>query len=242
MKVPSASVAALLAYTANASYTNSTPVYKDPNANVDDRVADLLSRMTIQDKTAQLIQGDISNWRNMTDGTFNATGLAWNMATRAGQFYVGYPVAQQLIADGVRQAQDYLMHNTTLGIPALVQSEGIHGFLIGNATIFNSPIAQACSWNPALIKKMGAAIAQESLALGVNQIFGPLGDLARELRYGRVEETFGEDGYLAGEMGYAYVKGTLTKLLIRECNSNRTRSTSWKCQLDSEALCCLWNP
>ncbi|ATZ51038.1 hypothetical protein BCIN_06g04840 [Botrytis cinerea B05.10] len=207
MKVPSASVAALLAYTANATYTNSTPVYKDPNASVDDRVADLLSRMTIQDKTSQLIQGDISNWRNMTDGTFNATGLAWNMATRAGQFYVGYPVAQQLIADGIKQAQDYLMHNTTLGIPALVQSEGIHGFLIGNATIFNSPIAQACSWNPALIKRMGAAIAQESLALGVNQIFGPLGDLARELRYGRVEETFGEDGYLAGELGYAYVKG-----------------------------------
>ncbi|EHK96474.1 putative Periplasmic beta-glucosidase [Glarea lozoyensis 74030] len=54
---------------------------------------------------------------------------------------------------------------------------------------------------------MGAAIAQESLALGVNQIFGPLGDLARELRYGRVEETFGEDGYLAGEIGYSYIKG-----------------------------------
>ncbi|APA15785.1 hypothetical protein SS1G_09366 [Sclerotinia sclerotiorum 1980 UF-70] len=207
MKVSSASLATLLAYTANASYTNSTPLYKDPNASVDDRVSDLLSRMTIQDKTAQLIQGDISNWRNMTDGRFNASGLEWNMATRAGQFYVGYPVAQQLIADGIKQAQDYLMHNTTLGIPALVQSEGIHGFLIENATIFNSPIGHACSWNPDLIRKMGAAIAQESLALGVNQIFGPLGDLARELRYGRVEETFGEDGYLAGEMGYAYVKG-----------------------------------
>lgn len=100
-----------------------------------------------------------------------------------------------------------MIHNTTLGIPALVQSEGIHGFLIGNATIFNSPIAQACSWNLALIEKMGVAIAQEAAALGVNQIFGPLGDLARELRYGRVEETFGEDSYLSGEMGYSYVKG-----------------------------------
>jgi beta-glucosidase len=99
------------------------------------------------------------------------------------------------------------MKNTTLGIPALVQSEGIHGFLIPNATIFNSPIGYACSWNPDLIKKMGAAIAQEALALGVNQIFAPLGDLARELRYGRVEESFGEDGYLAGEIGYAYIVG-----------------------------------
>jgi len=129
------------------------------------------------------------------------------MATRAGQFYVGYPVDQQWIAEGVKKGQDYLLHNTTLGIPALVQSEGIHGFLIGGATIFNSPIAYACSWNPALVQKMGAAIAQEASALGVNQLFAPLGDLARELRYGRVEETFGEDAYLAGEIGYGYIKG-----------------------------------
>lgn len=185
-----------------------TPVYKDPNASIDARVADLLSRMTIEDKTAQLVQGDISNWINMTDDSFNATGLAWNMAARAGQFYVGYPVDQQWIAEGVKKGQDYLLHNTTLGIPALVQSEGIHGFLIGGATIFNSPIAYACSWNPALVQKMGAAIAQEASALGVNQLFAPLGDLARELRYGRVEETFGEDAYLAGEIGYSYIKGT----------------------------------
>lgn len=186
-----------------------TPVYKNPKASIDDRVADLLSRMTIEDKTAQLIQGDISNWINTTDDSFNATGLAWNMATRAGQFYVGYPVDQQWIANGVKQAQDYLVYNTTLGIPALVQTEGIHGFLIGNATIFNSPIAYACSWNPTLVLKMGAAIAQEASALGINQIFGPLGDLARELRYGRVEETFGEDAYLAGEIGYSYIKGVI---------------------------------
>lgn len=68
----------------------------------------------------------------------------------------------------------------------------------------------ACSWNPALVQKMAGVIAQEALALGVNQILAPLGDLARELRYGRVEETFGEDGYLAGEIGYAYVKGSLS--------------------------------
>ncbi|RDW77702.1 glycoside hydrolase family 3 protein [Coleophoma cylindrospora] len=124
--------------------------------------------------------------------------------TNTGQ---SYPVPQQWIAEGIKTAQDYLLYNTSLGIPALVQTEGIHGFLIGNATIFNSPIAHACSWNPALVEKMGVAIAQEAAALGVNQIFGPLGDLARELRYGRVEETFGEDAYLSGEIGYSYVKG-----------------------------------
>lgn len=210
MKFPLVAASALLCSIVTADVdtsSKSTPVYKNPKANIEDRVKDLVSRMTIQEKTSQLIQGDISNWINMTDNTFNATGLQWNMENRGGSFYVGFPVDQQWINNGVKIAQDYLMKNTTLGIPALVQSEGIHGFLIPNATIFNSPIAYACSWNPDLIKKMGAAIAQEALALGVNQLFAPLGDLARELRYGRVEETFGEDGYLAGEIGYAYVVG-----------------------------------
>jgi beta-glucosidase len=200
-------VAVALSCSAHATSNSSLPLYKNAAASVDDRVASLLSLMTIEDKTAQLVQGDISNWINTTTNEFNATGLAWNMAARAGQFYVGYPVAQQWIADGVKLAQNYLMHNTTLGIPALVQTEGIHGFLVGNATIFNSPIAYACSWNLDLVEKMANIIAQESQALGVNQIFAPLADLARELRYGRVEETFGEDAYLAGEVGYYFIKG-----------------------------------
>ncbi|WP_264765671.1 hypothetical protein, partial [Moraxella catarrhalis] len=76
--------------------------YKDPSASIDDRVADLLSRMTIEEKTSQLIQGDISNWINTTTNAFNATGIAWNFEKRGGQFYVGYPVEQQWIAAGVK--------------------------------------------------------------------------------------------------------------------------------------------
>ncbi|KAH9907335.1 glycoside hydrolase superfamily [Xylariomycetidae sp. FL2044] len=186
---------------------NATAVYKDPNAPVESRVADLLSRMTIEEKTAQLVQGDLRNWINTTDGALNQTGLEWSMQYRAGAYYVGVAIPWTMLSDGVKTGQDYLMQNTTLGIPAWVQSEGIHGFLIPNATIFNSPIAHACSFNPPLIEKMAQAIAQEARALGVNQIFGPLADLARELRFGRVEETFGEDGYLTGEMAYSYVKG-----------------------------------
>lgn len=181
--------------------------YKDPSAPVEARVSDLLSRMTIEEKTAQLLQGDISNWINTTTNAFNYSGLVWNFANRAGQFYVGYPIAQSWISEGIKKAQDYIMKNTTLGIPAFVQTEGIHGLLVGNATIFNSPIAHACSWDPELVQDMAAVIAQESLALGVNQLFAPLADLARELRYGRVEETFGEDAHLVGEMAYSYVKG-----------------------------------
>ncbi|KAF2433619.1 putative beta-glucosidase [Tothia fuscella] len=187
----------------NASYA----VYKNSSAPIESRVTDLLSRMTLQEKAAQLLQGDFGNWINTTDNAFNYSGLVSNMATKASQFYVGYPIPQQWVAEGAKRAQDYLMRNTTLGIPAFVQSESIHGFLIGNATIFNSPIGYACSFNPDLVEKMAGVIAREALSLGVNQLFAPLADLARELRYGRVEETFGEDPYLTGEMAYSYVKG-----------------------------------
>ncbi|CAN8098075.1 unnamed protein product [Discula destructiva] len=195
----------------SAAANDSTPVYKNPNATIDDRVSDLLGRMTIEDKTAQLVQGDVSNWLNTTDGTFNASGLAWSMQYRAGSYYVGYPLNWTTLSDAVKLGQDYLMQNTTLGIPAWVQTEGIHGFLIPNATIFNSPIAHACSWNPGLVEKMGQVIAEEAAALGVNNIFAPLADLARELRFGRVEETYGEDSFLVGEMAYSYVKGLQSK-------------------------------
>ncbi|KAL3465876.1 glycoside hydrolase superfamily [Aspergillus heterothallicus] len=186
---------------------DSSPLYKDPNAAIEVRVSDLLGRMTLEDKMAQLMQGDITNWMNSTSGAFNYTGLVENMKVKAGMFYVGYPVPWEWIATNVKRAQDYLLENTTLGIPAFVQTEGVHGFLIGNATIFNSPIAYGCSFNRELINEMGQTISQEARALGVNQLFAPVVDLARELRFGRVEETFSEDPYLAGEVGYSYVTG-----------------------------------
>ncbi|KAK4184891.1 glycoside hydrolase [Podospora australis] len=182
-------------------------VYKNPKASVDARVADLLSRMTLEEKTSQLVQGDVRNWMNETDGTFNQTGLEWSTRTRGGSFYVGIAVPTKWISDAARMAQEYIQKETYLGIPAFVQTEGIHGFLAFNATIFNSPIAHACSWNPALVEKMASAIAVESLALGANQLFAPVADVARELRHGRVEEMYGEDGFLSGEFAHAYVKG-----------------------------------
>ncbi|KAL4801042.1 glycoside hydrolase superfamily [Aspergillus venezuelensis] len=187
--------------------SSDAPIYKDPNASIEDRVSDLLGRMTVEDKMGQLIQGDITNWADPDTGEFNLTGLEENMREKAGMFYVGYPVSWDWIATNVRRGQDYLLENTTLGIPAFVQTEAIHGFLIGNATIYNSPIGYGCSFNRELIYKMGRLISQEALALGVNQLFAPVVDLARELRFGRVEETFSEDPYLAGEIGYEYVKG-----------------------------------
>lgn len=189
----------------NSSLANAP--YKDPSLPVETRVSDLLSRMTIEEKTAQLMQGDVSNWLNTTSGAFNYSGLVQNFEQKAGMFYVGYPITWDVLATNIKRGQDYAVNSTRLGIPAIVQTEGIHGFLIGNATIFNSPIAYACSFNRTQIQQMGVQIAKEAQALGVSQLFAPLADLARELRYGRVEETFGEDGYLAGEIAYSYIQG-----------------------------------
>ncbi|KAK2796574.1 hypothetical protein FQN51_009265 [Onygenales sp. PD_10] len=187
---------------------NDGALYKDPLQPVESRVSDLLSKMTIEDKMGQLMQGDLANWLNLTSGAFNYTGLVENMKYKAGMFYAGHPISWDDLTENVKRAQDYLVENTTLGIPALVHSEGIHGFLIGNATIFNSPIAYGCSWNRKLVEKMSAIIAQESLALGVNQIFAPVVDLAREPRETlQVEESISEDGYLTGELAYHFVKG-----------------------------------
>ncbi|KAK8195278.1 glycoside hydrolase family 3 protein [Phyllosticta capitalensis] len=189
------------------STSNTTaPLYKNPSASIDDRVSDLLSRMTLQDKVAQLMQGDITNYINSTTNAFNFSGLVENMEWKAGQLWTGYPVPQQWITDAVKRAQDYLAENTTLGIPTIAQNEAIHGVAYFNATIFNSPIGYASSFDTDLVAQIADTIATEALALGITQVFAPVVDLARELRFGRVEETFGEDPYLAGEMGYSYVK------------------------------------
>jgi len=148
---------------------------------------------------------------NITSGAFNESGLVFNMAERAGQFYVGDPISFELLSTFIEIGQAYLVNNTRLGIPAFVQTECIHGFLLPNATIFNSPIAYGCSFNMDLVQQMAVAIGEEAAALGVNQLFAPLGDLARELRYGRVEECNSEDTYLAGEVAYNYVKGLQSK-------------------------------
>ncbi|USW53662.1 Putative glycoside hydrolase, family 3, glycoside hydrolase family 3 domain, immunoglobulin [Septoria linicola] len=207
LAVSVAVVAAAQSYNDHGNASLANAPYKDASLPVEIRISDLLSRMTIEEKATQLMQGDISNWLNTTSGAFNRTGLELSFEQKAGMYYVGYPISWDLLADNIKIGQDYAMNETRLGIPPIVQTEGIHGFLIGNATIFNSPIAYACSWNRTQVQAMAVQIAKEAQALGVSQLFAPVQDLAREMRWGRVEETFGEDGYLAGEIGHSYVVG-----------------------------------
>lgn len=127
------------------------------------------------------------------------------------------------------------MNSTRLGIPAIVQTEGMHGFLIGNATIFNSPIAHACSWNRTQVGEMALQIGREAQALGVSQLSAPLADLARELIYGRVEETFGEDTYFAGELTHARAKA-MRSLNVSAMTKHFTASSELEQGLDVDPV------
>lgn len=91
------------------------PLYKDPEASIEDRVRDLLPRMTVQEKTSQLIQGDIRNYLNLTDGRFNESGLEWSMTNRGHAVWTGLYTKPENINKGARIAQDYQMNQTELG-------------------------------------------------------------------------------------------------------------------------------
>jgi len=193
------------------------PVYKNRDAPIEARVTDLLRRMTLEEKVAQIIQGDIggtNGWMDFNDPTdntltHNATKMAATLATRAGSVWAGYMAPHEKFVYGVKVGQKYLMEQSRLGIPALVQTEALHGFINGGVT-YVSPITMAAAFNPQLVNQMAAAISEEAEALGVSQVFAPVLDLARELRFGRVEEGFGEDPLVNGILGKAYVDGMQT--------------------------------
>ncbi|KIY63411.1 glycoside hydrolase family 3 protein [Cylindrobasidium torrendii FP15055 ss-10] len=188
----------------------SLPVYKDPSADIEDRINDLIPRMSLEEKIAQLIQGDISGWVNASDPAdntlqYNASGLVDTMNTKAGSIWAGYPMTAEKFVYTIEVGQRYLMENTTLGIPALIQTEGLHGWI--NGTTFPSPIGMAATFNTTMLEAVGKTVSDEAEPLGVTHIFSPVLDLSRELRWGRVEENFGEDPFLTGALGYAFVSG-----------------------------------
>lgn len=113
------------------------------------------------------------------------------------------PECQRIIGE----LQEYMFTKTRLGIPALTCVEGIQGVLQNGATLFPHSIAQGSTFNPALIERMTDACGREAAAMGLHQILSPVLDIARELRWGRIEETFGEDPYLIAEMGIGFVRG-----------------------------------
>lgn len=114
MKQSIAACGFLLAATVCATNTTG-PLYKNPDAPVDDRVADLLQRMTIEEKTAQLIQGDIRDYLDIENGIYNETGMTWMAEKRANSIWTGLYMNRSMVARGARLGQDYLVNETRLG-------------------------------------------------------------------------------------------------------------------------------
>jgi len=190
------------------------PDYKNPRLPVERRVADLLSRMTLEEKIAQLTclwerRPQVEPQKNFdTDrGDFSPEKAAEVMKHGIGQ------IARQREQKDPRQGatfanavQKWLIENTRLGIPAILHDEILHGHMAKGSTSFPQPIALATTWDPEFIAKVFTAGALETRARGSHQVLGPNLDLGREPRWGRTEETYGEDPYLTSRMAVAIVK------------------------------------
>lgn len=172
------------------------PVYLDSKAPVEDRVEDLLSRMTLHEKVLQLQNrqtGDPRDFNNRFEGY--GIGTVHDMDHEAFR------------CRDIMDSLDLYMAQTRLKIPALTCVEGIQGILQDSCTIFPHALAQGSTFNPELIRQMTAACATEASSLGLRQVLSPVLDIARELRWGRVEETYGEDPFLIAEMATAFIDG-----------------------------------
>jgi beta-glucosidase len=203
-----------------AASSVTTPLYKSATAPVDARVADLLKRMTLEEKIVQIT----AVWDDKTKifdtrGEFDPAKMAAAYPNGIGQFArpsdakgPGSPrvVPGRDVRGTIRLAnalQRYATEKTRLGIPMIFHEEGLHGYAALGATSFPQAIALASSWDPDLIREVNSITAREIRARGVSIALTPVVDVARDPRWGRIEETFGEDPYLVGELGVASIEG-----------------------------------
>jgi beta-glucosidase len=184
--------------------------YKDYNVPLEQRVNDLLSRMTPQEKARQLdmyssAREIVSAHTDDTHAALDATFVPEKAQAIWGSLGVGAVHDLNPTAEQANDIQKWVISHNRLGIPALFIEEGLHGYDTG--TVFPAPIGLAGTWDPQIARETGAAIAAEARSHGVHMILAPVLDLARDPRWGRVEEDFGEDTYLTGQFGLAYVQG-----------------------------------
>jgi beta-glucosidase len=181
--------------------------YKDPSLPVESRVADLVSRMTLEEKIKQLDMfwgKEVANMGEHEASSYSGEKVAEAIGTTGiGSVHDFYPIN----ADITNQIQKYALEKTRLGIPVLFIEEALHGYQGAGGTSFPIPLQLASAWDTSLVYNIGRSIATETRAHGVDMILGPVLCLPRDPRWGRVEETYGEDPYLAALNGVAMVKG-----------------------------------
>jgi beta-glucosidase len=197
-----------------------TPLYKNAGAPVDARVNDLLKRMTLEEKIVQ-ISAVWDDKAKIFDakGEFDAAKMATVFPNGIGQFArpsdATGPASPRVVPGRdvrgtirlVNALQRYAMEKTRLGIPMIFHEEGLHGYAALGATSFPQAMALASSWDPDLVRQVNAVTGREIRARGVSLALTPVVDVARDPRWGRIEETFGEDPFLVGEMGVAAIEG-----------------------------------
>ena len=184
--------------------------YRDARIPLEQRVNDLLSRMTLQEKVRQLdmyssAREIMSAHTDDTHAAQDATFVPEKAQSIWGDLGVGAVHDLNPTPEQANAIQKWVISHNRLGIPALFIEEGLHGYDTG--TVFPAPIGLAGTWDPEVARETGAAIAAEARSHGVGMILAPVLDLARDPRWGRVEEDFGEDTYLTGQFGLAYVQG-----------------------------------
>lgn len=195
--------------------------YKNPVLSVDERVKDLLSRMTLEEKVGQLLCPLGWEMYEIKDDEVHPSEKFKRLMKEknAGMLWATYradPWTKKTLENGLNPElaakagnalQKYVIENTRLGIPLFLAEECPHGHMAIGTTVFPTSIGQSSTWNLKLIEQMGRAIAKEARAQGAHIGYGPVLDLARDPRWSRVEETYGEDPFLVGKMGEALVRG-----------------------------------
>ncbi|MEU6223953.1 glycoside hydrolase family 3 N-terminal domain-containing protein [Streptomyces sp. NPDC047042] len=193
-----------------------TAPWRDRALSADARVADLLSRMTLEEKAAQLYGvwvGASADGRDVAPHQHDMTAdYEWDeLITRGlGQLTRPFgtaPVDPALGAQALARAQRRIADAGRFGIPALAHEECLAGFTAWRATAYPVPLAWGATFHPELVEEMAARIGHDLASVGVHQGLAPVLDVVRDARWGRVEETIGEDPYLVGTIGSAYVRG-----------------------------------
>ena len=185
-------------------------LYKDPSQPIEARVADLLGRMSASEKAWQLfmVPSDFDTTKcRFTDGIFGIQLFASALSDPTQQI-LNYSSANsnlEIIARA-NDIQKHFIENTRLGIPVIFFDEGLHGLVRAQATSFPQAIALAATFDPLLVQTAAQQIAREARLIGIRQVLSPVLNLASDVRWGRTEETFGEDPYLASQMGLAFVR------------------------------------
>jgi len=188
--------------------------YEDPSLPVEKRIDDLLSRMTLEEKTCQLATlygfGKVLKDKMPNEKWFHRVwkdGIANIDQQFDGRPHTEYDLPASRHARSINEIQRWFVERTRLGIPVDFTNEGIHGLHARGATCFPQQCGLGSTWDPELIYRIGEVTAREARALGYTNVYAPILDMARDPRWGRVEENYSEDPYLSSRLGVAMVKG-----------------------------------